>query len=42
MRKFAASAFALGLIGGSSLALSATISDDQIRQNLESQGYSNV
>jgi peptidase YpeB-like protein len=42
MRKFAASVFALGLIAGSSLAIAATVSDDQIKQNLESQGYTNV
>lgn len=42
MNKLAASAFAVVLIGGSGLAFGQNVSDAQIKQNLESQGYSNI
>jgi len=38
----AASAFALVLIGGLGLAFAQNVSDAQIRQNLEAQGYKNI
>lgn len=42
METFAASALAVALIGTSSLAFAQNVSDAQIKQNLESQGYSKI
>ena len=42
MKNIVVSAVALALIGASSLAFAQIVSDQQIRQTLESQGYSNI
>lgn len=42
MKQLAAMAIGLALVGGSGLAYAQNVTDAQIKQNLESQGYSNI